>query len=194
VGLALAIPRVPFSKPPCTPRPGLQSTCVRSCLETRDRRYLRRSLAKIFSAACCGVRNAKRVAYLLWSGGDSADAGMPYAISSNQPRVALLSQQNRLLESKNEVAKATNLVKPLLCLRSCLRSSRAFRPEPRGEFRRQYDQEVPKRTSIRHAVRRHRGVPLSAPYPPIGRPSAGGGAPLGCLNAAELATGSAGPV
>ena len=28
--------------------------------------------------------------------------------------------------------KSTNLAKPLLCLRSCLRSSRAFRPEPRG--------------------------------------------------------------
>jgi hypothetical protein len=50
----------------------------------------------------------------------------------HQPGGALLSQQNRLLESKNEVAKATNIVKPLLCLRSCLRSSRAFRPEPRG--------------------------------------------------------------
>jgi hypothetical protein len=43
--------------------PGLQSTCVRSWrLETRDRRYLLRSLAEIFSAH--GVRNAKRVAYL----------------------------------------------------------------------------------------------------------------------------------
>jgi hypothetical protein len=45
------------------------------------------------------------------------------------------------------------------------------------KFRRHYDQEVPERTSIRHAVRRHRGVPLHAPKPPLGRPSAAGGAP-----------------
>jgi hypothetical protein len=75
VGLALAIraspnavgeeatpPEFSFFEAPVY-APGLQSTCLRSCLETRDCRYLRRSLwAEIFSAH--GFRNAKRVADL----------------------------------------------------------------------------------------------------------------------------------
>ena len=43
--------------------PGLQSTCVRSCLETRDRRDLRRSLGGNIQRD--GFRNVKRVAYIL---------------------------------------------------------------------------------------------------------------------------------
>ena len=53
-------------------------------------------------------------------------------VSSTSAQGGLFSQQNRLLESKISVSKPTNLAKPLLCLRSCLRSSRAFRPEPHG--------------------------------------------------------------
>jgi hypothetical protein len=75
VGEEAAPPEFTFFEVPVY-SPGLQSTCVRSCLETRDRRYLRRSLAK-YSAPHAGVRTAKRVAYL-WSAGDSADAGIEY--------------------------------------------------------------------------------------------------------------------
>jgi hypothetical protein len=85
--------------------------------------------AEIFSAHG-GVRNAKR---FLPIAGPVATRRMHVCISSNHPREAIiLSQQSRLLESKNEVAKATNLAKPLLCLRPCLRSSNELRPEPRG--------------------------------------------------------------
>jgi hypothetical protein len=47
-------------------------------------------------------------------------------VSSRSAQRGSPSQQYRLLESKNEVAKATNLVKSPLCLRSCLRSLSRF--------------------------------------------------------------------
>jgi hypothetical protein len=90
-----------------------------------------RSLAKIFSAH--GVHGMPSEApTCVRTGGDSAD-GCRYRV--HQPRGALLSQQNRLLESKILVAKAQIFAKPLPCLRSCLRSSRAFRPGSRGASR-----------------------------------------------------------
>jgi hypothetical protein len=86
-----------------------------------------RSLAKIFSAH--GVHGMPSESpTCVRTGGDSADARIKYI----SPGKSLFSQQNRLLESKISVSKPTNLAKPLLCLRSCPRSSRAFRPEPRG--------------------------------------------------------------
>ena len=63
------------------------------------------------------------------TGGDSADARIEYISPgrSFQPTKSFIGIENLGL-------KSTNLAKPLLCLRSCLRSSRAFRPEPRGDW------------------------------------------------------------
>jgi hypothetical protein len=118
VGLALAIRASPnavgeeatppefafFKAPVCAP--GLQSTYMCAVLFGDRRSPISPSLfgKNIQRRMLEFARNAKRVAYL-WSGGDSADAGIEYI----SPEEALISQQYRLLESKNEVAKAINL-------------------------------------------------------------------------------------
>jgi hypothetical protein len=83
-------------------------------------------------------------------------------VSSTSAQGGIFSQQNRLLESKISVSKPTNLAKPL-CLRSCLRSSRAFRPEPRGES---WRSTLESSMSVHHEARAKvrssdEGVPLT---------------------------------
>jgi hypothetical protein len=91
VGLALAIraspnavgeeatpPEFSFFEAPVY-APGLLSTCVRSCLETGDRRYLRRSVAlwaEIFSAGALEFGMSSESPACGRTGGDSADAGI----------------------------------------------------------------------------------------------------------------------
>ena len=61
------------------------------------------------------------------TGGDSADARIEYISPgrSLQPTKSFIGIENLGL-------KSTNLAKPLLCLRSCLRSSNELRLDPRG--------------------------------------------------------------
>jgi hypothetical protein len=63
------------------------------------------------------------------TGGDSADAGIEYI----SPEGLFFKPTKAFIGIGNLGRKSTNLAKPVLCLRSCLHSSRAFRPEPRGE-------------------------------------------------------------
>jgi hypothetical protein len=59
-------------------------------------------------------------------------------VSSNQPREALQSEQLSFIGIKKRSRKSNKSCKPLLCLRSCLRSSNELRPEPRGESERRW--------------------------------------------------------
>jgi hypothetical protein len=79
------------------------------------------ALWRKYSAPHAGVRNAKRVAYL-WSGGDSADAGIEYI----SPEKALISQQYRLLNQKKKSQKQQ-------ILQAAALSSNELRPESRGD-------------------------------------------------------------
>jgi hypothetical protein len=117
VGLAFAIraspnavgeeatpPEFTFFEAPVCASGLLQSTCVRSCLETGDRRYLRRSWAEIFSAH--GFQNAKRVAYLLLVVGPLATPRMKVSSTSAQ-RGSPVSGANNIVYW-NQKAKFAN--------------------------------------------------------------------------------------
>jgi hypothetical protein len=144
VGLALAIRASPnaVGKEATPPEftlfeapvyaPGLQSTCVRSCLETRDRRNFRRSLGGNIQRAWSSECQANRLPlvgpvatwrmqrYRVISPESVREAPQSYAITIS------------FIGIKKRSRKSNKSCKPLLCLRSCLRSSRAFRLGPRG--------------------------------------------------------------
>ena len=98
VGLALAIraspnavdgkkplfQSLPFSNPPCTPPACSPHVC--GLVRRQEIADISVALWQKYSAPRAGVRNAKRVAYL-WSGGDSADAGIEYI----SPEMALIA-------------------------------------------------------------------------------------------------------
>jgi hypothetical protein len=141
LGIALAIRALPnavgeeatppgftFFEDPVYAPGRLQSTCVRSCLETRDRRYLRRSLTKIFSAACWSSEcQASRLPVVRWR-----LEGCRYRVHHQLGEALSFKPTTSFIGIKKRSHKSNKTSKPLLCLRSWLRSSRAFRPEPRG--------------------------------------------------------------
>jgi hypothetical protein len=103
------------------------STCATiSCLQLRDRPLSFTLWGKYAAPMEFTECQASRLPVL----GPVATRRMQ--VSSTSAQRGSFKPATSFVEPKNEVAKATNLAKPLLCLRPCLRSSNELRPEPRG--------------------------------------------------------------
>jgi hypothetical protein len=75
VGEEAAPPEFTAFDPPCTPPACSPHVC--GLVRRQEIADISVALWRKYSAPHAGVRNAKRFAYL-WSGGDSADAGIEY--------------------------------------------------------------------------------------------------------------------